>query len=63
MGVARMAAVAQNDLWGGQWSGTTVVDRVGHVRTARTANRAHITRFEFDKRVLDKRCNMKVYAT
>ena len=63
MGVARVAAVAQNDLWGSQWSGTTVAASIGHVRTARTAYRCHITRFEFDKCVLDKRCNMKVYAT
>ena len=63
MGVARVAAAAQNVLWGGRWSGTTVIDSIGHDRTTRTAYRGHITIFEFDKCVLDTRCNMVVYAT
>ena len=63
MGVGRVAAVAQNDLWGGRWSGATVADSIGHVRTTRTAYRGHITKFELDKSVLDIRCNMKEYAT
>ena len=63
MGVGRVAAAAQNDLWGGRWSGTTVVDSIGHVRTAHTGYRGHIIKFELDKCVLDIRCNMKEYAT
>ena len=63
MDVGRVATVAQNDLWGGRWSRTTVADSIGHVSTARTAYRGHITNFELDKCVLDIRCNMKDYAT
>ena len=63
MGVGRVAAVAQNDLWGGRWSGTTVTDSIDHVRTASTAYRGHITKIELDKCVLDTRCNMEAHAT
>ena len=63
MGVARVAAVAQNGLWGDCWGGDTVVDSIDHVRAARTARRRHVPRFEFDKCVLDTRCYFIEYAT
>ena len=48
VGVARAAAAAQGDPWGSIRGGITVLGRIGHVRTIRTAHSWHIGRFDDD---------------